>query len=85
MEDIVEQLLIQTCWLCGHFQCDCHLNYNGPAQPCSGGLATTVNDDHQPQFNDSTTNLNTILCTEGFTNQSPTRFLLDSIAAVSVV
>ena len=30
-------------------------------------------------------NLNTILCTEGFANRVPTRFLLDSGAAISVV
>ena len=47
--------------------------------------ATTVNNDHRFQFDASTVNLNAMLCTEGFANRVPTRFLLDSGAAISVV
>ena len=44
-----------------------------------------MNNDHRFQSDASTVNLNTILCTEGFANRLPTRFLLDSGAAISVV
>ena len=49
------------------------------------GLASTVNDNHQPQSMASSINFNTILCTEGLVNQAHTMFLLDSGAVVSVV
>ena len=55
------------------------------ASPAGGGLASTVNDNHRPQYMASSINLNTILCTEGLANQAHTMFLLDSGAAVSVV
>ena len=43
-----------------------------------------MNDDHQLHSDTPTINVNKVLCTEGFANHSPTRFLLDSGAAVSV-
>ena len=78
----------QARWLCGevgHFQCNCPLNFSGPAQVV-GGLAKTMNDNHQKlRTNTPTVNLNTILYTDGFANSLPITFLLDSGAAVSVV
>ena len=51
-----------------------------------GGLTKTMNDNHQQlRTNTPTVNLNTILCTDGFTNSLPITFLLDLGAAVSVV
>ena len=44
-----------------------------------------MNDNQRIQPSTLPVNLNTMLCTNGFANQSPTRFLIDSGAAVSVV
>ena len=50
-----------------------------------GELGQTVNDNHHPQPNIANINLAAILFTEGLINQSPVRFLLDSVAALSVI
>jgi len=50
-----------------------------------GELAQTVNNGHQLHVKVASINLNAVLFTEGFANQLPIRFLLDSGAAVSVI
>lgn len=45
-----------------------------------------MSDDHRlSKSNALTINLNTVLCKNGFANNLPTTFLLDSRAAISVV
>ena len=66
----------------GHFQPNCPLNCNGPAQ-LMGSCPSPVNN-HRPHPNIANINLNVILFTEGLINESP-KFLLDSGAVVPVI
>jgi len=78
---------VRTCWLCGevgHLRRQCPLNEKRPVRPVGGWPRPDISH-RQTEVSNIPPSINSIYCVNGLVNNVPTKLLIDSGAAMSVI